>query len=257
MKCNTLKCGLYLLAFLIQPILSFEARAEQLLTPISETVLPMNDREKALVSHAKASIAKANKRISKLTSEVLNMEGMSSPKVRYLLNNLCSLPNTVYLEIGCWKGSTWVAGLFRNQANILSAVAIDNWSEFDGPKEIFYENCAKFLPNSIYQIYSADCFALDPKALFNQPVTVYFYDGNHSALSQELAFTHYNDSFDDVFIAIVDDWNMEDVVKGTRAAFEKLHYEILFEMTLPTIWNCDTQNWWNGILVAVIRKPIL
>lgn len=57
---------------------------------------------------------------SKLYSEpYLFHDRMSSPKVRHLLNNLCSLPSTSYLEIGTWKGSTWISALFQNQKSVI------------------------------------------------------------------------------------------------------------------------------------------
>jgi len=59
---------------------------------------------------------------------------------------------------------------------------------------------------------------------------------------------------DDTFISIIDDWNWKGVQTGTKQAFKKLGYEILFEKILPANFNQDRQNWWNGLYVAVIRK---
>jgi hypothetical protein len=57
------------------------------------------------------------------------------------------------------------------------------------------------------------------------------------------------------WIAIVDDWNFPEVPLGTKAAFEKLNYRVLFEVVLPAQHNGDVANWWNGLYVAVIHKP--
>lgn len=214
----------------------------------------LSDRENQLIAHVQTSIANAEQGLSKLTSDVLAIEGYSSSKGRHLLNNLCSLPNTNYLEIGCWKGSTWVASLFGNSATMASAVAIDNWSELSGPKEAFAQNCETFLQNYVYRFLSTDCFSLNLSSVFSEPVTIYFYDGAHSERDQELAFTYYNEVLDDVFITVIDDWNFSSVPLGTRKAFQKLQYEILFETVLPARWNADRENWWNGLYVAVIRK---
>lgn len=217
-----------------------------------------NERESFLITHVQNCIERGWNEQSKLDKKILKIEGMSSSKVRHFLNNLCSLPNASYLEIGCWKGSTWVSALYQNQLSMASAIAIDNWSGFGGPKDVFYLNSARFLGNFGYQIYSGDCFKVDLQSLFQRPVNIYLYDGDHSALSQEKAFTYYNDVLDDVFIAVVDDWNWREVKQGTRSAFKKLNYEILYEEALPArAKGSDRELWWNGYYVAVIRKSRL
>jgi hypothetical protein len=218
------------------------------------SIVISDEKCRMLIEHLKSSIAMSYIGSSKLPQEVLSIQGMSSSKVRHFLNNLCSLPGTNYLEIGVWRGSTWISALYGNQKSINKAIAIDNWSEFGGPYSEFVQNCRRFLPNTQYEFYSADCFAIEKSKIFKEPVNIYFYDGEHSAISQELAFTFYDDRLDDVFIAVVDDWNFPSVPQGTREAFEKLNYEILFEAVLPASHNGDLQNWWNGLYVAVIRK---
>lgn len=213
-----------------------------------------NSKEHELLTHVIQSIEKASAEISKLNSDVLQIQGMSSSKVRHLLNNLCSYPNTNYLEIGCWMGSTWVSALFGNEDSILNAIAIDDWSLFGGPINEFQSNCRKFLSNISFNLYSENCFKLDVLSRIKHPINIYFYDGGHTLLDQEMAFTYYDKVLDDVFIAIVDDWNWMDVQEGTKTAFDKLGYHILFETVLPARWNSDKENWWNGLYVAVIRK---
>ena len=138
-----------------------------------------------LVSYVKKCILLADQNISKLSPEILAMEGMSSSKVRHLLNNLGELPNLNYLEIGVWKGSTWVSALFNNIHNLNSAVAIDNWFLID--QSYFFENNAKFLTEQKEKckIISEDSFKLDKKPIFDHPVNVYFYDGEHTKEDQK------------------------------------------------------------------------
>ena len=215
--------------------------------------MSIKSSEHELIEHVKKCIHLASQGVSKLPSRALELEGLSSPKVRYFLNNICSLPNSTYLEVGVWKGSTFVSALFGNQNSILHATAIDNWSEFDGPRQEFQDNC-KLIDNVAFEFHEGDSFSIDKAALFKSPVNIYFYDGNHSAESHEKAFTYFNDILAPTFIAIVDDWNWEMVQNGTKRAFEKLGYTILFEQVLPARYNCDTSQWWNGLYVAVIKK---
>lgn len=211
-------------------------------------------QEEKLVVHVKQSIKNAEQGLSKLSPEILSIEGMSSNKVRHLLNNLCALANTHYLEVGCWKGSTWISALYGNNHSITNAVAIDNWSEFGGPEKDFLNNCSYFLNGITYQYYSVDSFKLDVRKAIPDPVNVYFYDGNHSELAQEMALTYYDSVFADEFILIVDDWNWQNVRQGTHNAIIKLNYQIIASFVLPALFTGDKENWWNGIYVAVIRK---
>ncbi len=215
----------------------------------------LDEREKALISHVKNSIRHGNLRLSSLkNSGVLNIQGMSSGKVRHFLNSLCTLPGGVYLEIGTWKGSTFISALKNNQNFLKDAIAIDDWSQFEGPKTEFFNNCKAYLSDNKYRFYSHDSFSIKIDEIFSDPVNIYFYDGDHSVLSQEMAFTYYDDVFDDVFIAVVDDWNWDCVREGTFNAFNKLGYEIIFQQNMPAKFAGDNEQWWNGLYIAVIKK---
>ncbi|KAF3363128.1 Uncharacterized protein PHSC3_000313 [Chlamydiales bacterium STE3] len=209
-----------------------------------------------LITHVLQSIDNADKGISKLSQEVLEIDGMSSAKGRHLLNNLCTFPESRYLEIGSWKGSTWISALYANQNTVSEAVAIDNWMwTFSGGSELeFVKNCETFIHGLNYRYHSHDAFTLSKYKLFNQPANIYFYDCDHSVLSHELALTYYDEVLDDLFILVIDDWNWEDVREGTLKAFSKLHYNVLFSIVLPAEFKGDKKNWWNGLYVAVIRK---
>lgn len=209
---------------------------------------------KVLIDHVKQSIANAYAGKSKLTQDILNLPGMSSGKVRHFLNNICSLPQANYLEIGVWKGSTFISALYGNTHTLNDCIAIDNFSEFGAPKVDFLNNTHSFLPQNSFKFLDQDCFTVHSRTIFQDAVTIYFYDGNHTAESQETAFTYYDNILADTFIAIVDDWNHPPVEVGTRKAFAQLNYTILFEQALPASYNGDTANWWNGLYVAVIQK---
>lgn len=225
----------------------------------------LDKRSEKLIEHVKSCLEKAEKGNSKLPQEILQLLGMSGKKTRHFLNNLCSLPGTRYLEVGCWKGSTFVSALYGNKESVKEAFGIDNWSEFDGPYQEFCSTCSRFIKDVPYQFFSMDAFSFPKHDVFKAPINIYFYDGNHSALSQELALTFYDDILDDQFILVVDDWNWEEVRFGTFKAFEKLSYKIVFQKEIfAPDYNCDLErwqngtcnfeNWWNGLLIAVISK---
>ena len=238
-----------------------------------------------LIYHTERSIILAYLGVSNLSKDIFYLDGMSSPKVRAFLNNLCEREGTRYLEIGSWKGSTLISALYANEQMVNLAIGIDRFTVFTEagsivnpisfsqntldprrppqqkhPRECFRENIDRFLRKPLnLKFYDDDCFSsvlIDslkqhhPQARIN----VYLYDGDHSESSQYLGFTEYDFMLDDRFVAIVDDWNWESVKVGTRRAFSDLGYKVLKEWELPAKSNSDIENWWNGLYVAVVEK---
>ena len=60
-------------------------------------------------------------------SAYYNVEGLTSPRVRHFLNNLCSQEGAVYLEVGVYAGSTFCAAVQNN--DMVAAYANDDWSQ--------------------------------------------------------------------------------------------------------------------------------
>jgi len=194
----------------------------------------------------------------KITQKQMDLEGMSSIRNRILLNELIK-DNDLYLEIGVWRGSTFIAALYENNPKL--AVAIDNFSQFDESGEnvkVFtnavYENLPHLLDKAF--LINNDCFNLTPeeKAFIPDNINVYFYDGAHEAVDQKAALTYYHDKLANEFIYIVDDWNYEPARIGTRQAFEELGILVHKEWELFTDFNGDRTSWWNGFYLAVCEK---
>ncbi|KAH8051407.1 hypothetical protein JL721_11152 [Aureococcus anophagefferens] len=93
----------------------------------------------------------------------------------------------------------------------------------------------------------------------------YLYDGDHEYDDQFRAFTHFDEALEDVVVALVDDWNHEPVRLGTRDAFARLGYDVVYgEVLGGGRTNGASINehsvlklpnpWWNGLYVAVVRK---
>jgi len=204
-----------------------------------------------LVQHTKNAIMLVLHNQSKLTKDEFNMEGMSGMRGRMFLNNMCSVSDVKYLEIGLWKGSTFCSAL---KDNAVRALGIDNWSQFHGPKDECLKNIERYSGSNKVEIIDADCFSIDTSK-FNEKFNVYFYDGDHTADSQEKALTYFDSILDDTFVAIIDDYKDDDVKLGTQNAVKKLNYTTLFshEFIVPHGIE-DNVGWWNGMLIAVYRK---
>jgi hypothetical protein len=203
-----------------------------------------------LVEFLEDSLFKSVRGESKITRDILNIDGMSSPKGRHLLNNLCSSSDVNFLEIGSYEGSTSVAALYENKINY---TIIDNFKLGLQHKEVLINNFVKHLgytPNLIDE----DCFSINPKNMGIENVNLYFYDGEHEEIDQYQAITHYYDSLSDEFIYVVDDTNYPPVLMGTFRAIHDKNLKIKWHRTLFATHNGDHDNYWNGMYVAVLSK---
>lgn len=203
------------------------------------------------------SFEKAANANSKLPEDILDMDGMSGTLTRHLYNNLCEIPDLRYLEIGVWKGSSTCSAMYGNKGTV---VAIDNWSEFGGPKEEFMKNFLKYKGENNATFIESDCFSADISELpkFN----IYMYDGNHDQISHYKALNYYYSCLDDVFIYIVDDWNWFDVRNGTYNAIRDNNMEIKYKYEMFTtddnthsvIGSAAQKMWHNGVVVFILEK---
>lgn len=227
--------------------------------------------------HIDEAFKNAENEKSKLITPIFQINGMSSAKVRCLLNNLLNIDNVKYLEIGMWRGSTLISALYGN--NPKTVVGIDNFSEFVlphptsqewlfltdiqerrhpvHPRDELFHNLQEFLPpeNKI-SILEGGCFneELLKKCGELSPFNIYFYDGNHSYESQKRAMTEYVKFMDKTFIIIVDDWNASDASKGTLDGLAECGVKIIHKVEKFTNFNCDRETWWNGIGVLLCEQ---
>ena len=132
--------------------------------------------------------------------------------------------NARYLEIGTWKGSSICSAMCNNK---MTCLAIDNCSEFGGPKTEFLENFNKFKGNNNDTFIEKKCWDIDVNTIgkFN----IYMFDGNHTENSHYQALTNYLPCLDDEFIYLVDDWNWSEVRDGTLNSIKDNNCNILYQ----------------------------
>jgi hypothetical protein len=207
-------------------------------------------------NHIENAFENAENNISKISDDIILMDGMSGTKTRHFYNNILNFPDARYLEIGTWKGSSVCSAMYNNKAKV---VCIDNWSEFGNVKYEFLNNFEKFKGENDAIFIENDCYNIDVSTLSN--FNIYMYDGNHSVESHYKALSHYYNVLDNIFIYIVDDWNNIEVRTGTIYAIEKLNLKILYEKEVRlTTDNTHTPieiaktSWWNGIYIVILQK---
>jgi len=210
-----------------------------------------------LISHIEESLVLANNNKSKISDDLLKMEGMSGKKTRHFYNNLCSMNHTRYLEIGTWKGSSLCSAMFNNK---ITCLAIDNFSEFGGPREDFFKNLDKYKGINNVNFIEKNCWDVDVNVIgkFN----IYMYDGNHNHDSHYKALNHYLPCLDEFFIYIVDDWNWPWVRDPTLKAILDNNIEIIYKKEIfvehddnyVTPLSGPDSDWHNGISIFILKK---
>lgn len=209
-------------------------------------------------THLHNAMGKSLMMDTKLTKDILDLEGMSSHKIRVMLNNLCSDFEGSYLEIGSWRGSTFISAMYKNK---IFGLSIDHHQEFAGNKfatttEMLAENCAKHLVNNeTYQLITEDCFKIQipNENKFN----FYLYDGLHDYESQYKALTYYYNNLNTYFYFICDDFSTGPIEDATRNALRDLNIDIISEYKFfgnQTFPQANTTGFWNGYYIAFCVK---
>jgi hypothetical protein len=208
-----------------------------------------------LITHVKNSISNAFSNISNVSNDILSMEGMSGNKTRHLYNNICNLPHSTYLEVGTWKGSSFISAMYNNYDTY--GYCVDNWCEFGGPRDEFYNNLKTFLTNKDIKILDKDCWAITSGDIDNKKIDVFMYDGAHDYESQKKAITYYHQFFSKFVIIMIDDWscNWVDVTKGTMDGIKEtnmiVHYSYDIPLVNTTSYHQGGDKFWNGCGVFV------
>lgn len=221
----------------------------------------------SLIDHITHSIEKAELGVSNIKENtadgdfILGYSGYTGTKTRHFYNNICNRPDTRYLEIGTWMGSSSISAIYKNK---IHSVFIDNWSQFNGDVDVFTKVMKRFKGENQCFLLESDCWKVNlgdiitEKGKFN----VYLYDGAHTKEDHFKALDYYLPAMEDTFIYIVDDWNWQDVRDGTMRGIKKNNLEIKYEYTrilpeseivgMPN--HTGKKSWWNGIGVFVLAK---
>lgn len=211
--------------------------------------------------HVAKSIERALLGDSKLDPEVLKINGFATPTMRHLFSNLCNIQDCSYLEVGTFCGATFVSA-FNN--NPIHAVGIDNFTqpfEQTGVVDQLRENMERWKETAKnVWFFKGDCFDLSSNDLRQlrdrRPFDVYYYDGEHSYDNQARALPAFFDLMADQFIHIVDDFQWDDVKRGTEDGMKVLapRLKIEHEWHLNGERMHDDPIWWNGVAIYVCSK---
>lgn len=220
------------------------------------------------INRIEESLYFGQKEVSKLTNEIMSIKGLTSKKVKCLLNNLCGYPNSNYLEIGAYQGSTFCAAIYGNNIN---AIAVDDWQDSQllpasfalwtsvnvntnklNPEEIFRKNVAKCGDLSKIQIINNNYLTFNVGAVRNLS-NIVFYDGEHSFSDQYAIMSKLKNLTEEVFILIVDDWNWEKA--GILKGIKHFNYKCIYKKEIFTKGE-DPQDFWNGLGIFILYSNL-
>jgi len=191
-----------------------------------------------------------------LPVELFSLKGLSSAACRIFFNEVCNKADARYLEVGTYTGSSMIAATYKNP--LRRAVGIDDWSMDANAKPKLETNIEFFKDDLMFGRYApefieAEAFGMDKSKLGE--IDIYFYDGHHSADSQEKGLTCFWDNLARVSIVIVDDYSVMRVQQGTIRAIDKLgcKQHLRYAWTLPGGEGFE-HMYWGGLAVMVFEK---
>ena len=210
------------------------------------------------IPHIIESIDKAERLDSNYTG--IAIESLTSNITKHFLNNICSLPDTVYLELGCYAGGTFYSAL---QNNNTKGYAVDNYKQptyphrddlnfkgYQNPKAVLLE--PPWHPDNRYD-YTLIEDDVNNITLPEQ-VNVIFYDADHNPQAQYNNLKHVHQYCKDEFILIIDDANMPGVIESVDEFVRVMKLDVIFERKVLTNKPEDDTSWWNGLYILLLKK---
>lgn len=221
------------------------------------------DTASALSGHVKSALVEAAFRDIDRSRGIYTIDGMSGARYRRFINALVRrLADPSYLEVGSWMGSTLCSAI---EGNAVRALAIDNWSQFGGPKDAFLANVARFCPPTADVRFIDGDFRMVSfagLAAAMPPFNIYLFDGPHEEADQYDGLVAALPALAREFVFICDDWNWQPVRRGTHRAIVDAGLDIQFGAEIRTSLDGShgepagkASDWHNGYFLSVLRKP--
>ena len=201
---------------------------------------------------------------SKCSDFTLNIEGLTSNKVKHFLNNLGEAKDVRYLEVGTWHGATFCSAI---EGNNIQALCIDSWhtNHIEPMRNVEGWESKEGNPLKIFQSNLMQVKGVNKVLGYNEPVesldltkiphtsNIVFYDGDHTYEQTKNFLDRYYDKFEETMVLVVDDWNWTQIQEATNKHIEEKEYKVLYTKEIKTTGE-DPNDYWNGLGVFVLRK---
>lgn len=191
-------------------------------------------------------------------THLVEVEGMSSPRVCRLLNGLVASmdPGESYLEVGLWKGLTLLSAAYGNkERRCFGCDRFRLWGRYTGwgfrarralaaNVERYRDQCAQI------QLFEMPSERLFERHLVPGPVGVYFYDGDHTYEGTRAGILEGARLLSRRAVVLVDDFADPSIRHGTFEAIYAANLQILWSRFLGG-WN---RGFWHGLGVFYVER---
>jgi len=232
----------------------------------------MTDDE--LIKHVETSYLKAqsNQGFLEDAYRIQDLYSISSLKFKYLLNNLCTLPGAVLLELGCHRGGTLVSSLYKN--TLVAAYAVDNFSYdplslctntetqslsnfnpkgWGNVKMTLIENLERFALDKSVKLHSGDWNTISGSFLKHKVNILHIDLTVNETIENVLKF--YDPKLTETFVLVLANYNEAINVRNALDTYvTNRRHLIKFKIEETSPSNSDTSRWWNGLGLFVIEK---
>ena len=184
---------------------------------------------------------------------IVDVPGMSSPKVCRLLNGLVSRMDVGehYLEIGTWQGRTLLSAAMHNPGRL--CVACDKFRPFGRytgfgfrVRRALRENLRRHDGDrATVHFYDMSSSRFFSRPRFEGTVGVFFYDGDHSYAGTRRSIAAGARRLSQRAALLVDDWNVPRIQQATFDALKDASVRILWHRALGG--DHSERTWWNGL----------
>ena len=179
-------------------------------------------------------------------AELLRIPRMSTFAIGSILNEgVARLHDDLcFVNVGVWHGFTLLSGMIGNAGK--RCIGIDNFSEFDAPKEIAtarfqtYRSASHELYDMDYQTYFAD--------VHRGRIGLYVYDGDHRYEHQFKGLQIAEPHFSENCCILVDDTNREEPRQATLDFMKTSSYAYRLLLDRKTCIP-DHPTFWDGLMI--------
>ena len=177
-------------------------------------------------------------------SKIKDTAHMSTPATGLMINYICRNLSfdQVFLNIGAYRGFSTVCGMINTKCEVHS---VDNFSEFDGPEEIFNRNFLLFKKNNHF-FYKNDYEIFFKN--WKKKIHFYIYDAHHSYEDQYKNLEIAKNFFDKECLIYIDDFNQESVKNATKDFLNRYKNEFSVLREQYTAHNLHP-TFWNGFML--------
>lgn len=216
-----------------------------------------------------SAIFKAERENSKLTMFQKEIFGLTSLKIKMLLNNITnSLEGINYLEVGTYRGATIVCTISSD--NVKNAYGIDNFCYNPYTAEIWnpngWNNIRHALTDSLERTRLLDKVTIiesdirdttiNYKNIIKNKINMMFFDID-SLTEKELLISLQNikPTLDNEFLLIMGNYNNKnDTIKIVNDFLNKNKLITIFHKQIDTNSFENKSSWWNGIGIFALKQ---